>query len=113
MLWLNLSNEQITTELDVAADTVQGMATHLREGVVVKKPTCLSGEIDADEVYVVAGHKGHPEIAAPLGREGRRRRLKGKRGRGTLAKKNADLGLVATARGRRNLNVAECATGDD
>jgi len=45
----------------------------------------LSGEIEADEVYLVAGHKGYPEIVAKLGREGRRRRLKGKRGRGTLA----------------------------
>lgn len=34
---LNLSNEQIAAELDVDADTVQGMATQLREGVVVKK----------------------------------------------------------------------------
>lgn len=34
---LNLSNEQIAAELDVDADTVQVMATHLREGVVVKK----------------------------------------------------------------------------
>lgn len=45
----------------------------------------LSGEIELDEVYVIAGHKGHPEIVAKLGRVGRRRRLKGKRGRGTLA----------------------------
>jgi len=34
---------------------------------------------------VIAGHQGHPEIVAELGRKGRRRRLKGKRGRGTLA----------------------------
>jgi len=34
---LNLSNEQIAAELDVDADTVQVMATHLREGVVVKQ----------------------------------------------------------------------------
>ena len=34
---------------------------------------------------MIAGHKGHPEIVAELGRQGRRRRLKGKRGRGTLA----------------------------
>ncbi len=35
---------------------------------------------------MVAGHKGHPEIVRKLGRTGRRRRLKGARGRGTLAK---------------------------
>lgn len=34
---LNLSNEQIAAELDVDADTVQVMATQLREGVVAKK----------------------------------------------------------------------------
>jgi transposase-like protein len=33
---------------------------------------------------VVAGHKGQPEVVAQQGRQGRRRRLKGKRGRGTL-----------------------------
>jgi len=55
----------------------------------------LSGEIEADEVYIVAGHKGHPEIVAELGRAGRRRRLKGKRGRGTLAdEKPPILGLL-------------------
>jgi transposase-like protein len=45
----------------------------------------LTGEIEADEVYLIAGHKGHPEIVAQEGRKGRWRRLKGKRGRGTLA----------------------------
>lgn len=34
---------------------------------------------------MIAGHKGYPEVVARLGRPGRRRRLKGKRGRGTLA----------------------------
>lgn len=55
----------------------------------------MSGEIECDEVYVVAGHKGHPEIVACLGRHGRRRRLKGKRGRGTLAgEKPPILGMI-------------------
>jgi len=39
-----------------------------------------------DEVYVVAGHKGHAESVAAKGRAGRRRRLKGARGRGTAQK---------------------------
>jgi len=42
--------------------------------------------VEGDEVYVVAGHKGYPEIVRKLGRTGRRRRLKGARGRGTLDK---------------------------
>ena len=50
-----------------------------------KKPLTLTGEIELDEVYVIARHKGHPEIVEKLGRACRGRRLKGKRGRGTLA----------------------------
>jgi transposase-like protein len=43
----------------------------------------------------VAGHKGRPDIVAQLGREGRRRRLRGKRGRGTLVdEKPPILGLL-------------------
>lgn len=34
----------------------------------------------------MAGHKGHPQSVAAKGRHGRRRRLKGARGRGTAAK---------------------------
>lgn len=55
----------------------------------------LTGNIEADEVYIVAGHKGRPDIVAQEGRPGRRRRLKGKRGRGTLAnEKPPVLGLI-------------------
>ena len=45
----------------------------------------MTGEVEADEVYIVAGHKGQPSKVAQAGRKPRRRRLKGKRGRGTLA----------------------------
>lgn len=55
----------------------------------------LSGEVEFDEVYVVAGHKGHPQAVAAKGRKGRRNRLKGSRGRGTLAKEKPPiLGLI-------------------
>lgn len=43
----------------------------------------LNGEVECDEVYVVAGHKGLPDKVRASGRPGRRRRLKGARGRGT------------------------------
>ena len=46
----------------------------------------LSNEVEADEAYVIAGHKGQPEVVKQKGRKGRRRRLKGKRGRGTMEK---------------------------
>lgn len=42
--------------------------------------------MEADEAYVIAGHKGQPEVVKQKGRKGRRRRLKGKRGRGTMEK---------------------------
>ena len=45
----------------------------------------LSGVVECDETYVVAGHKGQPEKVARAGRKPRRRRLKGARGRGTQA----------------------------
>src|SRR5208337_889695 len=51
-----------------------------------KPEVTLSGEVECDEVYVVAGHKGKPEEVKKKGRLGRRRRLKGERGRGTLEK---------------------------
>jgi len=50
-----------------------------------KKPIELSGEVECDEVYVVAGHKGQPDKVRQQNRAPRRRRLKGKRGRGTAA----------------------------
>ena len=46
-------------------------------------------------MYIVAGHKGNPEVVRRLGRQGRRRRLRGNRGRGTLAtEKPPVLGLI-------------------
>jgi transposase-like protein len=84
---LNLSNEQIAQELDLHSDDVQKMASQLRQGIIERKPeVTLSGEVECDEVYVTAGHKGHPEAVKKKGRRGRRRRLKGERGRGTLEK---------------------------
>ncbi len=59
---LNLSTEQIAKELNLNKDDAHYMSTILRSGVVEKKPEVeLSGEVECDEVYVVAGHKGHPE----------------------------------------------------
>ena len=46
----------------------------------------LLNEVECDETSVVAGHKGQPEVVKKKGRQGRRRRLQGKCGRGTLEK---------------------------
>jgi transposase len=48
----------------------------------------LSHEVECDEAYVVAGHKGPPEVVKSKERPGRRRRLQGKAGRGTLEKES-------------------------
>lgn len=59
---LNLSNKQIAHELDLNIGDVQQMITFLRKGVSLRKPdVTLHGEVECDEVYIVAGHKGHPE----------------------------------------------------
>ena len=84
---LNLSNRQIAQELNLNKDDVQKMTTQLRSGISQKKPTVkLQKRVECDEVYVVAGHKGNPAAVRAKGRTGRRNRLKGSRGRGTLAK---------------------------
>jgi transposase-like protein len=69
---LNLSNRQIAGELDLNEDDVQSMTSRLREGLtagMTEEP--LAGVVEIDEVYVVAGHKGHPAAvqkkAAPDG----------------------------------------------
>ena len=65
---LNLSNEQIARELGIDPDDAQVMASQLREGIVQRKPEVqLTGEVECDEVYVVAGHKGHPAAVAKKG----------------------------------------------
>ena len=45
----------------------------------------LSGVVEFDELYLIAGHKGQPDKVKQAPRPARRRRLKGARGRGTLA----------------------------
>ena len=65
---LNLSNEQIAQELGIDPDDAQVMASQLREGIVRRKPeVALSGDVECDVVYVVAGHKGHPAAVAKKG----------------------------------------------
>jgi len=59
---LNLSNQQIAQELSLHKDDVHQMTSQLRQAVVDNKPEVqLSGQVECDEVYVTAGHEGHPE----------------------------------------------------
>ena len=90
---LNLLNRQIAGELGLAVSDVQAMAGQLRRGLVATMPAVeLGGEVEIDEVCVVAGHKGQPK---EVGRLGRCRKLVGAPGRGTLEKdKPPILGLI-------------------
>jgi transposase-like protein len=65
---LNLSNRQIAAELEMSEPSIQEMTTTLRNGIVAQEPTILlEGTVECDEVYVVAGHKGHPESVKKKG----------------------------------------------
>ena len=65
---LNLSNRQIAAELGLNASDVQVMTEQLRHGFVARTPeVTLTGEVEIDEVYVVAGHKGQPAAVAKGG----------------------------------------------
>lgn len=67
LMGLNLSNRQIGQELGLSQDDVQRMTSQLRAGIVAAQPEVeLSGEVECDEVYVVAGHKGHPEAVKKI-----------------------------------------------
>ena len=65
---LNLSNQQIAEELGLDRSDVQAMTEQLRRGLVAKAPAVrLDGEVEIDEVYIVAGHKGQPAAVAKGG----------------------------------------------
>jgi transposase-like protein len=68
LMGLNLSNRQIAQELDLAPSDVQAMTEALRQGLTARLPPVrLEGEVEIDEVYVVAGHKGQPAAVAKRG----------------------------------------------
>src|SRR5215203_320402 len=68
LMGLNLSNRQIAQELGLAGPDVQLMTEQLRHGLAAKLPAVrLEGEVEIDEVYVVAGHKGQPAAVAKRG----------------------------------------------
>ena len=58
-------------ELGLDASDAQAMTERLRDGLVAKAPVVeLQGEVEVDEVYVVAGHKGQPSEVAKRGGPG-------------------------------------------
>ena len=68
LMGLNLSNRQIAQELDLGVSDVQAMTETLRQGLTARAPAVvLDGEVEIDEVHVVAGHKGNPAAVAKRG----------------------------------------------
>jgi transposase-like protein len=68
LMGLNLSNRQIAQELDLCVSDVQAMTEALRQGLTARLPPArLEGEVEIDEVYVVAGHKGQAAAVAKRG----------------------------------------------
>ena len=68
LMGLNLSNQQLSQELGLHRDDVHKMTTELRQAIVDKKITVeLSGEVEFDEVYITAGHKGQSEAVKKKG----------------------------------------------
>jgi transposase-like protein len=65
---LNLANRQIAAELGLDASDVQAMTERLRGGLAARTPrVTLAGQVEIDEVYLVAGHKGQPAAVAKRG----------------------------------------------
>lgn len=61
LMGLNLSTHQIAAELDLNKDDAQQMTNQLRTGIVEQKPeVLLSGEVELNELYLIAGFKGQP-----------------------------------------------------
>jgi hypothetical protein len=61
-------NRQIAAELGLNASDVQVMTEQLRHGLVARTPeVTLAGEVEIDELDVVAGHKGQPAAVAKRG----------------------------------------------
>ncbi len=68
LMGLNLSNQQIAQELDLDKDVMQDMTTQLCQGILQHKPeVTLSGDVECDEVYLTAGHKGNPDAVRKRG----------------------------------------------
>ena len=68
LMGLNLSNRQIAQELGLSGPDAQLMTEQLRRGLAAKIPAAtLQGEVEIDEVSVVAGHKGQPAAVAKGG----------------------------------------------
>jgi transposase-like protein len=68
LMGLNLSTHQIAQELNLNKDDAQQMTSQLRSDIVEKKPEVrLAGEVECDELYLIAGFKGQPDEVGKRG----------------------------------------------
>ncbi len=65
----------------------------------------LRQHVELDETYLVAGHKGQPQRRRQAERPARRRRLKGRRGRGTSAQEKPPVFGLVQRQGPVSLHV--------
>ena len=60
--------QDVSQELNLDKDDVHKMTAQLRQGIVDNQlEVQLSGEVECDEVYITAGHKGNPEAVRKKG----------------------------------------------
>ena len=68
LVGLSLSNRQVALALGLSPSDAQAMTEQRRCGLVARTPSVLlEGEVEIDEGYVVAGHKGQPAAMAKRG----------------------------------------------
>ena len=71
LMGLNLSSRQIAEELDLSHTSAFEMMKQLRQSLLQKQPEVeLFADVECDEAYVTAGHKGRPEAVKKKGVRG-------------------------------------------
>jgi len=69
--------------------------------------------VECDEAYITAGHKGQPAKVIAAQRKSRCRKLKGSRGRGTLATERPPIFGMIQRNGEVRIQMLECSTRND
>jgi hypothetical protein len=109
---LNLSSLQIAKELDMDRNDVLAMIQQLRQGIVDRcPPVVLEGEVECDEVYVVAGHKGNPEVVKKRSPRPSQAIEGGARSRNFGEREAADFRHDSARRSGDDPDVGECQAG--
>jgi hypothetical protein len=86
---LNLSNPQIAKQWDLNKDDMQRMTSQLRQGVVNRKPAAaLQETVECEEIYVAAGHKGHPSAVKKSAARGAETASKGHQAEARLKRRS-------------------------